>query len=358
MNTIDLTQARLMIVDDEPANLLLLDRLLKASGYNQITSAHNGMQALELFVSNEFDIVLLDLNMPHMDGFEVLTRLRQQLGEHCPPVLVVTAQGDQRTRLKALELGARDFVSKPFERTELLSRIRNHLEVRMLQRQLLNQNAMLEQRVRERTQAVVDAQNEIVRRLGIAAEYRDNETGKHILRMSQFAAAIGETIGLSADDVNLLLNAAPMHDVGKIGISDSLLLKPGRFTDEERQEMQKHSEIGAKILSGSELPLMVAAREIALTHHERWDGQGYPNGLAGEAIPLFGRIAALTDVFDALTSVRPYKKAWPVDEAIRFVQDNSGTHFDPALVEAFMTCLPRILAIKSQLEDQIEDFSA
>jgi putative two-component system response regulator len=212
---------------------------------------------------------------------------------------------------------------------------------------------ILEQKVRERTRELEETRMEIIRRLGRAAEYRDNETGLHIIRMSKFSQILGQATGMSDQDSGMLLNASPMHDIGKIGIPDSILLKPGKLDADEWEIMKTHSSIGAKILSGHPSELMQMAREIALTHHEKWDGSGYPGGLSGEEIPLSGRIVALADVFDALTSERPYKKAWAVDDAVSFIKENSGKHFDPTLVELFIDRLDEIIEVRDKYAEPV-----
>jgi putative two-component system response regulator len=347
VNLIETHEAKVLVVDDVEANVVLLDRMLRGDGYKNVISITDPCLVEDLYRLHRFDIVLLDLNMPEMTGFEVMAQLQEIEGDDYVPVLVLTAQSDRDTRLQALEHGARDFIGKPFDRIEVLTRIRNMLEVRLLHNQIRDQNRVLEQKVVERTQELNDTRLEIIRRLGRAAEYRDNETGLHIIRMSQFSALLGHAAGMTEEDCEMLLNASPMHDIGKIGIPDRILLKPGKFEPDEWEIMKTHSLIGAEILSGHQSPLLEMARSIALTHHEKWDGTGYPDGLAGENIPLAGRIVALCDVFDALTSERPYKKAWETQAALDYISGNSGMHFDPHLVRLFFRILPQILEIKS-----------
>jgi len=339
--------ATILVVDDQPVNVKLLKKVLLAEGYPNIISTTDSREAVLLFQQHQCDIVLLDLNMPHIDGFGVMQEL-QRVAEDYPPVLVLTALKDRDSRVRALESGARDFVSKPFDRVELLSRIRNMLEVRILNKAIKQQNQILEQKVYERTRELDETRLEIIRRLGRAAEYRDNETGLHIIRMSQYSQILGQADGMTDTEADMLLNASPMHDIGKIGIPDHILLKPGKLSPEEWEIMKTHSTIGAEILSGHESELMQVAREIALTHHEKWDGSGYPKGRAGDEIPLVGRIVAIADVFDALTTVRPYKKAWNVEDAVDYIAENREVHFDPRLVDLFMKHLPDILAIRAK----------
>jgi putative two-component system response regulator len=346
-------QCTILIVDDEPANLKLLERMLGMDGYHNIVATNDPRQTRALYQQHQCDLVLLDIRMPHMNGFEVLAELKQLPGDP-PLVVVLTAQVSHEYRLRALTEGARDFIGKPFDRAELLARVANMLEMHLLQKQVREHNQLLEQKVRERTAELYDTRLEIVRRLGRAAEFRDNETGMHIIRMSKISALIGQGSGLDTEPCEMLLNASPMHDIGKIGIPDHVLLKPGKLDPDEWKIMQTHTRIGADILSGHESDLLEMARVIALTHHEKWDGSGYPQGLVGEDIPLPGRIVALADVFDALTSVRPYKQAWNIDAAVQFIRDNSGSHFDPGLVEVFIQNLDGIIQIKNQYADPVE----
>lgn len=348
--------ARLLIVDDEPVNVKLLERTLAKAGYHNIRSTMDPRQVCNLFLEHQFDLILLDLNMPHMDGFAVMKALSEQFSPF-PQVLVLTAQSAQEFRTQALELGARDYVTKPFERNELLHRVNNLLEGKLYREGLERLNESLEHKVIERTAELNQTRLQVVRRLGRAAEYRDNETGLHIVRMSKISRLLGEAMGMDQAQCDLLLNASPMHDIGKIGIPDHILLKPGKFEPEEWEIMKQHSQIGADILEGAESDLLRMARDIALTHHEKWDGTGYPNGLKGEDIPLVGRICAIADVFDALTSERPYKKAWPVDKALKLIEENKGLHFDPAVVEAFIDNLDEILQIRDEhKEPESEQF--
>lgn len=350
---LDLLNAKILIVDDEPANLLLLEKMLRGQGYAAVTATTDPRKGLEIYQEQPQDLLLLDLRMPRMDGFQFMEVLKLTESDNCPPILVLTAQADMPTRLRALESGARDFLTKPIERMEVLSRIRNLLEVRLMHKYLRTQNALLESKVRERTQELTDSRLEVVRRLGRAAEYRDNETGLHIIRMSKISAALARQAGLTEVTCDLILNASPMHDIGKIGIPDSILLKPGKLDAEEWVIMRSHTTIGAEILSGHDSDLMNMAQEIAIGHHEKWDGTGYPNGLAGENIPHAARITAVADVFDALTSERPYKKAWPVHEALREIDRLAGVHLDPELIYLFHDILPEVTQIREQYAEPL-----
>ena len=343
--------SRILIVDDEPVNLKLLDKMLRAEGYTNLISISDSRQVREVYCAEPTDLILLDINMPHLNGYEVMEQLKELGDPLLPPILVLTAQAEKEFLMKALSEGARDFLSKPFNRYELLARVRNLLDAHLALRLMFDQKEVLEEMVRKRTSELLQSRLDIVQRLGRASEHRDNETGRHILRMSHCAARLAREVGWDEEQCSLMLHASPMHDLGKIGISDTILLKPARLTPEERKIVETHTTIGADILSGSDNELLETARIIALTHHEKWDGSGYPGKLAGTAIPLAGRIAAIVDVFDALTSERPYKKAWPLDEAIQELQNNSGSHFDPEIVEHFMRILPDVLLIGERFSE-------
>ncbi len=356
---IDLFQGKILIVDDEASNIAILMQMLQYGGYLQVFATQDPTETIPLCERHAIDLVLLDLNMPVLDGFAVMDAIKTSHLSKMPIILVLTGRDIQTYRQRALDSGARDYVTKPCDLDELLSRVRNLLEMKLLQNALQEQNARLEQLVEQRTWDLIKTQRnlhntrlQVVRRLGRAAEYRDNETGYHIIRMSQIAELLGRAAGLDNDECDLLLNASPMHDLGKIGIPDHILLKPGKLNSEEWNVMQTHVKIGADILAGDDSDLLAMARTIVLTHHEKWNGTGYPKGLAGEAIPLVGRISALADVFDALICERPYKQAWSAEEAVNYIQQQSGLHFDPSLVELFTQNLPKILAIKARYEVQ------
>jgi putative two-component system response regulator len=345
---IERDEARILIVDDEPANLKLLDKMLRTQGYLNLDLVQDPRKVIEQYQLKRPDLVLLDINMPHIDGFGILARLRELNDPLLPPVVVLTAQHGRDYLLRALNEGARDFITKPFDRPELLARVRNLLDAHMAHRMVHDQKRVLDELVHQRTEELRETRLQVVQRLGRAAEYRDNETGFHILRMSQMSALLARQLGWDEAQCELMLHASPMHDIGKIGIPDHILLKPGKFDPDEWEIMKTHTTIGAELLDGDNSDLLTLARSIALTHHERWDGSGYPNGLAGEDIPLEGRIVAVTDVFDALTSERPYKKAWSVEEAISFIRENAGSHFDPQVVEKLEQVLPEVLAIRER----------
>lgn len=353
--SIGLKQAKILIVDDESANVRLIEKLLAMNGFNHVLSTQDSTEAVALYQKQQSDLLLLDLNMPNLDGYGVLDQLNTLTNDNPPPVLILTAQHQQHFRQRALDKGARDYVTKPFDVDELISRVCNLLEVQLAKNYMKNQNEILEQQVLERTHQINETRLQTVRHLGRAAEYRDNETGFHIIRMSKVAALLGEAIGLSAYKCDLLLNASPMHDIGKIGIPDHILLKPGKLNEDEWIKMKSHAQIGADILAEDSSELMVMAHDIALTHHEKYNGKGYPNGLKADQIPLTGRITALADVFDALTSIRPYKKAWSVEKAVNLIKEESGQHFDPKLVDVFIQKLPEIVLINEAYSEPLND---
>jgi len=334
--------SRILVVDDEIANVRVLRRLLERAGYGDVLGTTDPREAVSLYEEEHPDLVLLDLHMPHMDGFEVLQGLRARIpGDVYLPVLVLTGDLDPEVKERALSMGARDFVTKPFESTEVLLRIKNLLETRHLHRELRSYSLTLEERVRARTRELADAQVEILQRLALAAEYRDDVTGEHAERVGVLTALVARSLGLEEERVKILRRAAPLHDVGKIGIPDAILMKPGPLTRAEYEVMKTHTTIGARILSGSRYPLLETAREIALTHHEKWDGSGYA-GLAGEEIPLAGRVVAVADVFDSLTHERPYKAPFSRAEAIEEIESCRGGHFDPQAVDAFLDVMERV----------------
>ena len=348
----ELFECSILVVDDDPLNVDVLEEILKGNGYQDVVTTIDPYEAVELFKQREFDLILLDILMPGMDGFAVMEEFKKNQKGQELSVLILSALSDQKTRLRALSSGARDYLIKPFNADEVLVRIRNLLEVRLSQKQLRMHNELLDQKVRERTKELQDTRLEIINRLGIAAEYRDEETGLHIVRMSRYSHEVAKAAGLNKRGADLILHASPMHDIGKIGIPDNILLKPGKLTEDEWTTMKTHTLIGARILEGHESDLIGAATTIAMTHHEKWNGQGYPNGLSRQDIPLMGRIVALADAFDALTSVRPYKEAWTVEKTMSVMEGDAGTHFDPMLFKTFKACLPAILKIKDQYKDK------
>lgn len=332
--------ARILIVDDQPVNVSLLERLLRQTGYTDLHSTTDSRLVTTMVATLEPDLVLLDLHMPQVDGFSVLQDLRGMLPtDQYLPILVLTADVTQQAKQRALTLGANDFLTKPFDMVEVQLRIHTLLGTRSLHQQLQQQALVLEQRVSERTRELAAAQIEIVDRLAQAAEYRDDVTGRHTRRVGLLAAQMAQTLSMPQQTIDMLLRAAPLHDIGKIGIPDQILLKPDKLTPEEYDSMKRHTTIGAHLLAGSRHLLLQSAAQIALTHHEHWDGTGYPCGLRGNRIPIDGRIVAVADVFDALTSERPYKSAWTPAEAINEIRRQSGRKFDPDVVSAFLNLL-------------------
>jgi putative two-component system response regulator len=324
-----------LIVDDQSTNVLLLEGILQEEDL-AFRSLTDSRQTLPVFLAYEPDLILLDLQMPYLDGFAVMKQLRAVVppGSFLP-ILVLTADISPQAKRQALTEGASDFLTKPFDATEVILRIRNLLHTRQLHLRLQAENQLLEQKVRERTADLEATQLEILERLALAAEYRDDDTGQHTRRVGQMSAQIARALGLPELEVDLIERAAPLHDVGKIAIPDAILLKPGKLTLDEFEIMKTHTTRGAEMLSGGRFPLLQRAEEIALTHHERWDGTGHV-GLRGEGIPPAGRIVTVADVFDALTNERPYKQAWPRAAAVKEIVDQSGRQFDPAVVEAFL----------------------
>lgn len=334
------TAPRILVVDDEPANVRVLERLLERGRCGLATCLTDSREALAVFESLQPDLVLLDLHMPHMDGFAVLEALREATpADEYLPVLMLTGDGDRSVRERALELGANDFVVKPFELSETLLRIRNLLETRRLHRALGRENRTLEEHVAERTRQLQESQFETLRRLAHAAEFRDDDTGQHTQRVGELSARLARAAGVDEEIVERIRRAAPLHDIGKIGIPDALLLKPGKLTPDEFRSMQRHTVIGAEILADGQSLFVRMAETIALSHHERWDGTGYPHQLSGHDIPLAARIVAIADFFDALTHDRPYRPAFPVPHVREMMVSESGRHFDPTLLEVFLRIL-------------------
>jgi putative two-component system response regulator len=336
--------ARILIVDDEPSNVDVLRRLLERAGFNRLETTTEARDAASMYVRFRPDLILLDLHMPHLDGLAVMDQLNEIAEASYLPILMLTGDISPEARREALSRGAKDFVNKPFDRDEVLLRIRTLLETRFLYLQIQSHNQMLEAKVRERTRELEAAQIEIIERLARAAEFRDDNTGQHTERVGQMAALIARQLGLPDSQVALIRRAAPLHDVGKIGVPDTILMKLGRLTEDEFAIVRTHTSIGARILSGSHFPILRLAEEIAFNHHERWDGDGYC-GISRDAIPLAGRIVAVADVFDALTQKRPYKSAWPVDEAVAEIDRQRGRQFDPTLVDSFLRVIERELQV-------------
>jgi len=344
---------KILIVDDNPTNILLLKRLIERmdEGHEPVCFT-DPCEALAYCSDNVPDLLLIDYMMPELDGMEFIARFRPMSGCKDIPVVMITADSNRDIRYKALEIGANDFLNKPIDKTEFLARTRSMLSLRKNQIQLANRAQWLAGEVHKATESLRQQEREALVILSKAAEYRDPETGAHIMRMSFYSKLIARQLGLSKAEQDLILEASPMHDVGKVGTPDNILLKPGKLDFDEFTIMKKHANYGYEILNQGSSHLLKVAAEIAITHHEKYNGKGYPNGLKGEDIPLRGRIVAVADVFDALTSERPYKKAWPVEKAVALLQEESGEHFDPACVEAFLAVLDDALEIMHQYQEQ------
>ncbi len=342
---------RVLVVDDAEMNLELLGNLVQRLKPAQAHGFTDPLLALEFARTTPVDLVVVDFMMPAMDGLEFMRRFREIPSDHAVPVLMVTANEERSVRYHALESGVEDFLSKPVDPIEFLARVKNLLKLSDATRKLTNQAAWLEQSVRLATKEVRERERETVRSLAKAAEYRDAATGMHILRMSHYSQLIARELKLSVEDQELLFDASTMHDIGKVGIPDYVLLKPGQLDLQEMAIMQQHAVYGYELLKGSTSPLLKTGAAIALGHHEKFDGSGYPQGLQGEAIPLFSRIVAVADVFDALTSSRPYKAAWSMEKAADHLRTCKGSHFDPQCVDAFLGAWPDVLAIRDQFAD-------
>ncbi|HKN57691.1 MAG TPA: HD domain-containing phosphohydrolase [Gemmatimonadaceae bacterium] len=327
--------ARLLIVDDQEQNIRMLERILAKAGYEDVTSTMNASEAVALHTRIKPDLILLDLHMREKDGFAVLEEIVAQNGsnEHVP-VIMITADDSADTKRRALALGAKDFVGKPFDSAEVLLRIRNHLETRFLYQKLREQNVELEAKVTERTKELEQSQLEVLERLAAAVEFRDDDTGNHTRRVAEVSAMLGQSIGLEGTTVELIRRAAPLHDIGKVGIPDSILLKAGPLTGEEFEIMKTHTVIGSRMLSKGRSELVRFSQRIARSHHEWWDGSGYPDRVSGQSIPLEARIVAVADFLDALTHERPYRPAWGIDETLAEIKRRAGSHFDPVIAKA------------------------
>ncbi|MEO5334381.1 MAG: response regulator [Magnetococcus sp. YQC-5] len=337
-----------LIVDDTETNIDILVDIL--SDQYDVIVAMDGESALEM-AQDQPDIILLDIMMPQMDGYEVCRRLKADLKTQHIPVIFITAKSEVADEIFGFELGAVDYITKPVSPPVVMARIKTHINLVRAREALSKQNRILEEKVQQRTAMLHASRLEIIHKLGRAAEFRDNETGLHVIRMSNYSNIIAIKSGLSALEAQTLFDAAPMHDIGKIGIPDAILLKPGKLSDEEFKVIKQHPKIGADIISNHESELLQMAYQIALTHHEKWNGKGYPKGLAGVNIPLAGRIVAVADVFDALTSIRPYKAAWSVNDAVELIKNEAGQHFEPRLVNVFLNALPDLLEIKKQFNE-------
>ncbi len=342
-----LSNNKILLVDDTKINIDILVQTLKDK--YKLGVALDGQKALQYVKSHKVDLILLDILMPEMDGFEVCRKLKENPVTQKIPIIFITAVGDLDHKTKGFELGAVDYITKPFDITEVQARIKTHLMLKNALEALESQNTILDEKVKERTRELEDAQIEIIERLSTAAEFRDEETGNHVKRMSNYCKLLALACGLSEEESAMIALASTMHDLGKIGVPDNILLKPGKLTADEWAIMKIHPTTGSKMLAGSKSEIIIMAERIALTHHEKWDGTGYPNGLSGKDIPLEGRIACLCDVFDALTSTRPYKEAWSAKKAFKEIKVCRGTFFDPELADLFLKLSSKIKVIMKEL---------
>jgi len=346
----NINDCMILLVDDTKSNLDVLVHALKDIYKLGVTL--NGKDAILFAEKKQPDLILLDIVMPEIDGFEVCKRLKEKVETKDIPIIFITAMDDLTNKTKGFDSGAVDYITKPFDSTEVKARVKIHLTLKLAQEALKNQNIILEEMVQARTAELRKTQIEVINRLGKAAEYRDQDTGTHINRMSKYCRLMGKALGLSREEYDRLDLASTMHDVGKIGISDNILLKPGKLDVKEWKSMMTHTSIGEQLLSGGSSQLLEVARIIAMTHHEKWDGTGYHQKLKGKDIPLTGRIVCICDVFDALISRRPYKEPWPVEKVIEEIKKGSGTFFDPELVEVFLSLEPEIRKIMETYQEK------
>lgn len=368
--------ARVTIIDDERINVEVVKAYLSEAGFSNFSSTTDSRCAIDLMDQVRPDIVLLDIHMPHRNGLEILESMRQEERFRRVPVLILTATEDPEIKLEALRLGATDFLAKPIDPSELTVRMENVLAIKSYQDQLARYSEMLEQKVRERTRELEESRREAIHCLARAGEYRDDDTGQHVIRVGKYTSIIADELGFAPDDVELLEQAAKLHDVGKIGIPDAILHKEGKLDSNEYEVIQQHcgigceimdpkgqegheetlrehAEIGPKILSSTSSPLLKLAATIAGSHHEKWDGTGYPRGLCGEEIPMEGRIVAVADVFDALSSARPYKDAYTLEQCVEIMEQGRGKHFDPTILDAFLNRQNEIASVQKECSEAI-----
>jgi len=340
-----------VIIDDAPLNLVLMEKLVSHQTDCISTSFSDPYEGLRWCLEHEPDLIIVDYMMPGLNGLELIRSVRERHDRDDVPILMVTANHERATRYGALSAGANDFLTKPIDKYDFEPRVHNMLQLRRAHLDTRERAETLAREVRHATAEICLRERETIVRLARAAEFRDPETGAHIQRMARYSALIAERLGMTSSQVSNILLAAPMHDVGKLGIPDHILLKPGRLSPEERTIMMRHATIGHDILKDSASPVVQLGASIALSHHEKFDGSGYPNGLSGDDIPVEGRIVAVADVFDAITSVRPYKDSWPLEDAFGFLRDGRGKHFDPACIDVFFDSIDDILRIRDAFSD-------
>ncbi len=342
---------RIAIIDDSEINLTLLKALVAKLGGCEALLFQESCQGLQWCSDNLPDLVIVDYMMPKLDGLDFVQRLRQVSGRDQLPILMITANDNREVRYRALEIGATDFLTKPVDRMEFSARVRNMLALNSSRRHLADRAVWLAEEVTKATAAVHAREQELLYRMSRAAEFRDPETGAHIQRMAYFSRLIAADLQLNSEEQDLIFKAAPMHDIGKIGIPDSILLKPGRLSTEEYAVMKGHAKLGFDLLEGSESKVLQMGAQIAYSHHEKFDGTGYPRALVGSDIPLCGRIVAVADVFDALVSERPYKRAWSYERAFEFLKTGANNHFDGNCVEVFLKRRDEIHAIRARFQE-------
>jgi putative two-component system response regulator len=349
MSTQDDNRPVVLVVDDTPQNLEVVSGLLRDQYRARV--ALDGLTALQLARENPPDLILLDVMMPDMNGYQVCKRLKAEPRTRRIPVIFLTAMSEVENEAAAFGAGGVDFITKPIRPTTLLARVKTHIQLSIQEKHLAMLVSARTRELERRSEELEQTRLEVIRQLGRAAEYKDDDTGYHVIRMSHYSRLLGQSAGLSPDRVEVLFNAAPMHDIGKIGIPDDILQKPSPLTEEEWKVMRRHPAIGAGILGRHGSELLQTARIVSLAHHERWDGSGYPRQQAGTDIPIEGRIVAIADVFDALTSRRPYKPAWPIGDAVAYLAKQAGKHFDPELIPRFLELLPEIQDVRRQYSD-------
>lgn len=349
----DLKEATILFVDDEEINLTLLGRILERQGYERLIPVQDPRSVPGIMLERKPDLLITDLHMPGMSGLELIDAVvGARPDDDWFPIAVITADASPEAEADALERGAKDFIHKPFRATQIRLRVENLLRTRFLYEALRLHADHLEELVEERTHDLEMARLDLLERLSLAAEFRDYVTGRHTQRVGELCGLLAERLELEPDRVELLRRAAPLHDVGKIGTPDAILLKPGRLDDDEFSTMREHVDVGARLLAKGHSKLMAMAEKVALTHHERWDGSGYPRGLVAEAIPIEGQIVAVADVFDTLINERPYKVAWPIEKAIKEIKYRRGSWFSPRIVDAFLGILSDTPDLVARLEKE------